>query len=388
MKVNVENLRSALKKLKGFTGNTIIMKFMTKVVKDGEADERYLGLAASNGTVQAEVMCTYTGENEETKKYIVSAGFADVVETVAVFGDTLYIEEDGGHLRLECGDAVVSVDLLNDATSLKMTGLKDAEKLHIKVNSKKFEELMLHGGFATGDASVPVSAFRGTVVFVPYEEKDSIYLRTISCCMAFFAGAITEVETEDAEAFSRHVNAGKKTVVSMAPVLALSRRLISESVDIFMTDKQMILRDGIDMYIFTVINGDIPKQIVSMICDKVKRKFVYSLNSDLVKKALTVAGLAGDTSVRLIFEDDNLVVSDTKQTSRVCVPVTAVEGEKVERVFNLAYLKLITSSMPAELTVYGPAGVDEKQAMGLYFEGKDCRTYVLPLKDEKFTKDA
>ncbi len=372
-KMNVEALKGALKKLKGFVGETVTLVFMEKEAK-GE-DARYLKITASNGTAQATVLAAYVGDNTEERKYIVSSSFMEAVETISAFGEDVELEELDGCLKLTCGDAVVPVGLLKDAVTLTMH--KNSEKLQMKLKADDFCDIVSHGGFATGDATVPVPVFRGTVIFEPFEDKDKIYLRAMSCCGVFLATASAEVEVKQMDVFKKYIEENRRVAVNYASLLALSKRFVGDVVNIVITEKQLIVMDSVDVYLFTIIDGKVPKPIVDAVCGEAVRTFSYSLDKETLKKALTVIALTGDKYARLCFDKEVLVIEDSNHTSRASVPLTAIREEKAEFKFDAGALKNIASALPSELIVYGAEG-----ANGLHFEGKNCKALIAPISEE------
>ncbi len=379
MKVKVEGLRAALKKVKGFSGESLVMEFMTRAA--GEGEERYLKIDASNGTAQSSILATYVGDNEEAKKYIVSSSIVDVVESISAFGDEITVEPLDSCLKLECGGAVVPVGFLKDATILKMTNLKNVEKLQVRLKSEDFANLIAHGGFATGDSTIRMPIFNGTVVLTPCVDGEKLSLRALSCCGVFIAAASAEIETTDSATFNKYAGvvegeSQKSVAINYASLLALTKRIISENVDLIITDKQVIVRDGADAYLFTVIEGQVPQMVVDFVVNEVQTEFEYTLDRDTLKKAIAVVGLTGERAARLSFSGETLTIEDMKHTSRAAVPVTAVKDSKVEVMLDANFVKNIASTMPAELTVYGPAG-----GKGIYFEGIGSKAYLLPIKE-------
>lgn len=377
MKIKIEGLRTALKKVKGFCKESLVMEFMTRAT--GEGEERYLKFDASNGTAQASVLASYVGDNEEAKKFIVSSAIVDVVDSIAAFGEEVTVEPLDSCLKLRCGDAVVTVGFLKDATTLEMTNLKNVEKLQVRLKAEDFAYLVSHGGFASDPtASAPI--FKGTVVLTPCVEKDKLLLRSMSCCRAFLAVASAEVETADSATFNKFAGKTEETqksvAINHASLLALTKRLVSEYVTLVITDKQVIVGDGEDVYLFTVIEGQMSSTIIGFVVKKVKKGYEFTVDRDTFKKAIAVVSSTGECLfVRLTFEGEVLTIEDGKRTSRVAVPITAIKNDcKAEVALAVDCVKSIVSYMSSELTVYNPEG-----GTGVYFEGAGSKAYLLPV---------
>lgn len=371
IKINVETLAGALKKLKGFTEKTVILDFSLGSAGDG--DERFMQVSACNGTAQANVLTYYTGDNAEAKRYIVSSSFIETVDTLAGLGDELLIEEVDGSLKVSCGTAVVPVQLMTDGTTLKMKNIEKLEHLRLTVSAKDFSEVVFRGGFGTGDATMGVPLFAGTVVFSLVEENDKFFLRAFSCCNAFVASATVDVSVKDTATFKKYA-AGGCTAVNYAAISALAKRVTNEAVELIFTDKQMILTDGADVYLFTVVEGAAPSQIVSLVSTEVEREFSYTLDREALRKCLAVVALTKDKIVKFAFEEDKVVLSDSKYTSRVECQATAAKAEKKEIVMSAEFVKNIATAMPESFEVYGP-----KNSTGLFFTGSGCKTFLMPI---------
>ncbi len=379
LKINVNELKAALKKTKGFVKDSIVMEFSVCTTDTGK--EQYLKVVASNGVAQATVAVSYVGDNEETVRYIVAPTFIDVVESISVFGDEVTIEALDNTLKLECGDAVVPVACMKDGTVLKMQSLKKVEKYQASLKAAEFADLVSHGGFAAGDATMPVPVFKETVVFTPCVDGEKLTLRALSCNGAFVASAEAEVETVDGASFNKFAGVvegetQKSIAINYASLLALAKRIESEKVNLVFTAKQVVVSDGRDVYLFAVVEGAVPGSIVDLVVGEVKKCFEYTLDRDTLKKAITVVCLTGERLARLSFNGETLTIEDGKHTSRAAVPMTAVMDSKAEVLMDANFVKSIASTMPAELTVYSPEG-----GKGVYFEGTGSKAYLLPVKE-------
>lgn len=374
VKVNSNELRAAAKKLKGFVGESIILGFTMNPIKGTE--KRYLKLTASNGIAQADIMASYEGDNETALTYFVGTSFAEIVETIGDFGDEFIIEPTETFLKVSCGTAAVPVPLLPDAMSMKMASLKDKEYLQVSVEKGKFSELIAHGGYAFGtDSRQPV--FNGTVILIPCVDGEKRYLRAVSCSGTIVAGAVTDVEVKDDDKFLKFVESGKTQNVKVASLAVLAKRFASEKIELFFTDKQLIIRDGFDVYLLSVVEGDVPQPITALVTQKAEKKFSYNADASAFKKALTVATVTGAEKVTLAFEKESLAVIDAANGNRASITVTAeIEMEKKEEIlFASALLKKVLDAMPNEVVIYVPTAGN-----ALYIEGKDCTAFVLKIK--------
>lgn len=382
--LNVNELKVALKKMRGFTDKdakkaAIIMEFMVRKTEDGE--KRYLKLDSSNGVANASVLVAYTGDNEKKQKYIVSAEIVDMVETISVFGEEVTIEAMEGSLKLECGDAVVPVGFKTEAKVIEFKSLSDTPQCSVILKSEDFANLISHGGFAAGDSTMSVPVFRETVILSPCVSGEKFSLRALSSNGAFIASADVEAETKDTASFSKFAGAVEGetqmcVAINYASVLALARRLEQEKILVVLTEKHVVIKDGNDVYLFTVIDGKVPASIIHFVVDEMKKGFEYTLDRETLKRAITVVGLTGDRMARLSFDSEVLTIEDSKHTSRAAVPLVAIKECKTERLMDAGFLKSIASTMPAELTVYGPEG-----SKGVYFEGVGSKAYLLPVKE-------
>lgn len=368
--MKIKNFENEVKKLKGFVGGngTVSMEFTGK---DAEPSGKYAKLMASNGTAQATVLCVYEGD--ETGTYIVGSKLLEAVETLSGFGDEFEIalDKSANALRISCGNAAVLQEVRKDTMSLKMESVKEA--LHLTVKAKDLAELVARGGFATGDASTSVQVFNGTIVLLPYVEGENAYLRAVSACNAYLAGALVEVGVKDMAMFSNMAAEGKTAVVNVAALSALTKRLVSDEVDLFIGSKQVLVRDGLDVYLFNTVEGAVPPQIIGYVTNKVQEDFSCTLDGSTLKKVLQVAALSGEREVSLCFAENLLTISANK--SKAALPTVGGPEEEKTFLFDVNVLKEMVSSMPSELRVYSPKG-----AVGLFLEGTNCRTYMLPIK--------
>lgn len=381
IKVNVAAFKTALKKTRGFSDKTIVLNFEDAVIPGSEAHP--LMLEASNGTAQSTIGTVYYGDVLK-EKIIVSASIIDAIETISAFGEELFIEVMDGCLKLICGDAETPIAILNEAVNMEIDmGSEDSLKVNLKASD--FTSLVANGGMATGDSAV-AALFSGTVIFTPVIENEKYYLKSLSCCGFFMASAMAEVDVKDTDVFSKFAGVGenkqRNTAVNYASLLALAKRFVSEDVELYFTSKQMIVKDGRrDIYIFTIIEGNIPTRVVNAL-KPVEKEFEFSLDGAALKNALAVISLTNSKALndsdklkaRLSFSGDLLTVEDAKHTSRAAVPVVAVKDGLVERAFNAECLKSIANMSSSGLKVYGA-----KYDCGVYFEGVSCKAYLLPV---------
>lgn len=387
--MKIKNFFEEVRKLKGFVGGngnvsykgfagsiaTVSMEFTGKEADPSETGGRtgkYLTLRASNGTAQATILCLYEGD--ETGTYIVGSKLLETAEILSGFGDEIEIthDENANALRISCGDATVLQEICKDTMSLKRESVKEA--LHLTVKAKDLAELVTRGGFATGDASTSVQLFKGTIVLFPCEEGENAYFRAVSVCDAFLATALAEVGVKDMTTFTKATTEGKTAVVNVTALSALAKRLVSDEVDLFIGNKQVLVRDGLDTYLFNTVDGAVPPQIIEYVTNKVQEEFSCTLEGSTLKKVLQVAALSGEKKVYLSFAENLLSISANK--SKAALPTVGGPEEEKTFPYDVNVLKEVVSSMPSELRVYSPKG-----AAGLFLEGTNCKAYVLPMKE-------
>lgn len=378
--VKVADVKKAFAKVKGFIADSVVMQLLPKAVGDNGAYR--MMFEVSNGTAQASVSTVYYGEGTKLK-LIVSSSIIDLVDSISVFGEEITIEVLDSCLKLTCGDAVVPVNYLKEASTMDMTAVADA--LQFSLKSKDFANLVMYGGFASGDATMSVPLFSGTIIFTPLLVGEKCIVRSLSCCGPFVATSFAEVDVTNTDIFYKNAGVGgnkvRNVAVNYASLLALSKRLVSEDVIIYFASKQVIIRDNKDVYIFTIIEGDILSNVLSIAQDEVVKDFEYSIDRESFKKALAVIGTANSLAktshaARLTFDGEVLTIADKSHSSRVAVPCTVIKDNKTERMFDADFLKAVANSMPSELKVYGPKG-----GRGIYFEGAACKAYLLPVKE-------
>lgn len=370
--MKIKNFADGVKKLKGFVESkgTISMEFTEN---EAGASGKYVKLMASNGVAQATVLCVYEGD--ETGTYIVGSKLLETAETLSNFGDEFEItlDKSANALKISCGDGEVLQEVCKDTMSLKMESIKDA--IHLTVKAKDFAEVVSYGGFAAGDASTFLEVYKGTIILLPCVENDTPCLRVVSACNAFLAGALTEVAVRDTATFTNAVKGERRTVVSAAALSALAKRLVSDEIDLFIGNKQVRVRDGLDVYLFSIVNGNVQEKVVGHVINKVREEYSCNLDGSALKKVLQVAALSGEKRVELCFSENLLTVSASK--SRAALPTVGGPEEEKTLPYDVNVLKEVVSLMPSELRVYAPKG-----AAGLFLEGINCKTYTLPMREE------
>lgn len=370
MKVIVEEFKAALKKLNGFKDSTIVLDFTTR---DAGSGKRYLKLTACNGVAQAVIMTVYVGGEEEAKTYIVGSQFTEICDSIGAFGDEYIFEESGNVLKLSCGSAVVPVELVKDALTIKMVAFNKVDHWQVSVASKGFSELVTRGGFSAADGNNPI--FNNTIVFYPTAVKDTRMLNVLSCSGAMISGANVDISVKNDDVFLKKTEEVATVTVKLSGVAALAKRFCNESIEFIATDKQLVIVDGVDIYFFQTVEGKVPKNLIDLVSMPQKKKFCYNVDLAVLKKALAVATVTGDPLVCFSFEKEELRVSDTKRGNAVTIPITAVaETDKEEIINSAVFIKKIVDSMPSEVSVSCP------ETPGMFFEGERCRTFLLPVK--------
>ena len=397
IKVNVTAIKTALKKTRGFADKTVILSFENAAIPGSEAHP--LMLEASNGTAQSTIGTVYYGEARK-EKYIVSTSIIDVIETISAFGEELLIEVMEGCLKLTCGDAQIPVAIQKDAVNIEIEP-ESGEGLKVSLKAVDFANLVANGGMATGD-STAAPLYSGTVIFTPAVDAEKYYLRALGCCGYFVSSAFAEVEVKNTEGdkvkntdiFNCFAGVGenkqRNIAVNYASLLALTKRLVGEEVELFLSKKQLIVKDGKrDIYIFTIIEGDVAKRILDSLMP-VEKDFEYVFDGTAMKNALAVVGLANSASAndkdkikaRLTFGGETMMVEDASHTSRAAIPAVVIKDNTAERALNAECLKSIASMASRGLKVYGPKG-----GTCVYFEGVNCKALLLPVV-EKETKES
>lgn len=375
MKISSNDLVIAVKKLKGFVEKSIILDFTMTPVK-GAADKRYLKISASNGISQADIMAKYTGDNEEEKTFFVSDKFIDIVESISNFGTDIELSEDGDLLKVICGTAAVPVGRLTDAMSMKMVSLKETEFLQVMINKTAFADLINHSAYCTGTRP-DQPLFNGTVILTPENDGEKRILRSIACVGAAIAGSVTEVAVKADDVFQKYVTEKRHIVAKVASLAQLVHRLESDNIDLFFTDKQVIVRDGFDIYLMATVEGVVPEKITSVVTSRVEKRTHYHIDGSALRKALGVIALTKAPKVEVTFEGETVSLCDAQHGNRVAIQATAtIASEKEVVVFATEFLKLLVDAMPNEMELYMPAG-----STGMFAEAKGCIAFLLPIKN-------
>lgn len=364
IKFNVEELQKAVKKLKGFMSDSCVISCTENTAGDG----KYLAkLSASNGTAQATCICAYEADKPTRDAYMLGSSFASVLDTLAPFGDEVQLETVGETLMVAVGTATVPVPLLKDAMSIKIVSLKGRE--HFKVNVKKdvFASAVMHGSIAGGDDGTT-----DVVKIWPMNINDKKQLRFMSFCSFVVSEALCDTDVKDTTVFDAWAGDNKGVVVRIGALSSLVKRLRNDEVMVCITEGQLVIQDGNDLYCFVGIEKDFPSALAKAL-EVPETKYRFSVDAEKLSSALSVIALQKEKKIALKLNQSFLTVTTTNGNTKADLQVEG-DGSLDGIILNEEYMRKIASTFAGEMSVTGTNG-----KAGIYFHNGDGKVLLLPI---------
>lgn len=298
--LKVNELKNSVAKLTGFVKDTVVFDLTGRKTKE-DPDKYYAKIRACNGTAQALSVCTYSGDTENVKM-IFTNQILNVIDSLSVFGDELVIEPGDGAASVSCGTANANVPYAPDAASIESPDMKKEPTLVLQFKKEDFQNAVQQGAFVQEESNMP--AMSKTVNIKPCMKDGKRTVKFISASNQLYAECECPVAIQDAaaELFEQWT---EKSIIIKAPALsAVSRSVASDTILVCLTDKQLVINAGKEVYNFVAVEGNFIN--LQTIVDKRKSKdYELKIDKNKFKSAFKVIGLYAESG------DSNMIASVT-----------------------------------------------------------------------------
>lgn len=374
IKINSNELKAAVKKMKGFSNETFILTCSANRTADGE---KFLAqFQASNGTAQAMVLVPYEADAASEETFMMGSEFAGVVDTLSAFGEVFELEKVGESLKVTCGTATLPLPIQKDAVSFGLDSFNDGA-VRMVMKKKELLALITQGGFACSDSAERAFLYQ-TVHLLPEVDGEERKLRATSSNGYMIASAVAPCEVKSDDVFSSWAQEKSGVIVKVTALSALVRRIIEDEVFVYISKKQLMVRDGDDVYCFVCVNEFFPKQFTDMIVARGSIQYNFSVKKADLKAAVNVSGLLNkDGKVKLTrTEDEEFIVSNASGDSFAKVE-TDGEGMVETRLTILLLMKTLDALLTEEIRLSGSNDV-----AGVYFSSTSgtADVFLLPIQ--------
>ena len=355
-------LKAAVKKMKGFSGETYVLTCFKGEDKDGKFRAE---LDASNGVAQAMVALSYEASEAIELRLVVGTEFAGVIDTLSAFGDVIELEVRNDTVSVSCGTASLSIPMQKEEVCMTIDDFKK-DTVRMTIEREALLSLITQGGFAFSDSPERPSLYQ-TVYLLPEANGEERTLRASSSNGFIIATATAQCDVKTDDVFTEWATAGKGALVKVNSLLSLVRRLIEDRVIMYISNNQLLIRDGNDVYCFVCINDRMPMKFIEVVTQRGELEYNFSVAKSELKAAVNVSGLFNkDGKIKLKRkEDGGLTISN--ESGDGAATVETVGDGAVERSLNLLYLvKTMDSLLGDEIRMSGSKG-----GAGMYFSSTD-----------------
>lgn len=321
MKFKTSELKAAMGKLAGFIGDTIIIK-CTGQCLEGAEGTLLAQVQACNKTAQGMSVCCYSGD-KEPKNMLFTNQIQAVVESLSVFGEEVVIEPMEDAAKVSCGTASVNVPFASDAAEIKAVNANDTLVLLFKKDD--FQSAVNEGAYVQEEGTIPTLS--KTCYILPCVKEDG--KRTVKICSTsgYLYGECecgVAIQESDAGLFEQWAQKG--LIVKSASLLSVARSLNSDTLYVYLSDKQLMIVTGTEVYSFITVEGSFVnlKDVLKL---RMLKDYELKIDKNRIKSAFKVIGLyteSGDGQMSAnisITEQENgkvkVCVSDVKEKNHV-----------------------------------------------------------------------
>ena len=372
IKFNSSELKAAVKKMKGFSGETYVLTCFKDEVKDGKFRAE---LDASNGVAQAMVALTYEASEVIDLRLVVGTEFAGVVDTLSAFGDVIDFELCRDTVTISCGTANLSIPMLKDALSLTLDDFKK-NALRITLGREDLLSLITQGGFAFADSKERLNLYQ-TVYLLPKVDGEERALSAYSSDGYMMATATVPCDVNRDDVFTEWAAADKGALVKVNSLLSLVRRLIEERVVMYISNNQISIRDGDDAYCFVCVNDRMPAKFIEVVTQHRELEYNFSVAKSELKAALNVSGLFNkEGRIKLKRNENGGLTLSNGSGDGVATVETEGEGEVEMDLALFRMVKTMDALHGDEVRMSG-----SKKMVGMFFSSLagTADTFIMPL---------
>lgn len=300
--LKVNELKNSVQKLTGFVKDTVVFDLTGRKTKE-EPDKYYAKIRACNGTAQALSVCTYSGDTENVKM-IFTNQILNVIDSLSVFGDELVIEPGDGAASVSCGTANANVPYAPDAASIESPDMKKEPTLVLQFKKEDFQNAVQQGAFVQEEGNNP--AMSKTVNIKPCMKDGKRTVKFSSATSQLYAECECPVAIQDAAAELFEQWTAKSIIVKSPALSAISRSVTSDTILVCITDKQLVINAGKEVYNFVAVEGNFIN-LQKIIDERNSKDFEMKIDKNKFKSAFKVIGLYAESN------DSNMVAAVTME---------------------------------------------------------------------------
>ena len=348
------DLVSAVKKASVSEKNTYELKVAPQV--EPNSGKYMASLCTCNGSVQTIAFLLVTSENvTEEVNMIFPSTFSKTVTTLAAYTDADFkIEVNESICSISCGEASIKLDMLPSAVRIEPLDPNTNKFAQVTVETGKLKRAIEIGSSAMSSEEGKMAAVRNAVELAPVTigGVDQFRVISVDTLGVLAAGAMAEIK--QAGGLDDMLN--KKTYVLNSVFCRIVNSIHSETVDLFLFDKQVMMRDGNDFYVITPNAASFPEEISAGLYADMPKEYSMSVEQKSLTSALDIV-LIGASSIEdnkacLSISNGIVEVRALKRNNRAGVTATDVAGETAIGV-NGALLKRAIAHLGTDITISG-----------------------------------
>lgn len=330
--------------------------FVLKVTAQKDAEGNNLAsLCACDGSTQANITFLCKCDSDEAFQVIIGKEFANTVKAVAQYApeQDIVIDVKEGSAQISCGEAKVPLGILADAVEIQPENPQTEKVVLIAAKSEDLKKAVSVGGMAYStsvDGRMEVVKNAISLSFVTDGETNQMQIVTTNGL--FCAGAHCPVSVMQGEGLAEKSYSLKATVFTK-----IASELTADAVQMFLFEKQVIVRENNDFYIIVPNANKFPSVIGTQLFSGIESGFTARVNRKKLAAAIEVAMLNASTQEEArktvySLEGDTLKVHSFNGKSETKMGVANASGA-VSIGLNGDYVKSAIAKLGEEVTISG-----------------------------------
>lgn len=354
--ISNNDLVSAVKKASVSEKNTYELTIAPNV--EPNSGKYMASLCTCNGSVQTIAFLLVASEGvTDDVDLIFPASFSKTVTTLAAYTDADFkFEVNETICNISCGEASLNLELLPSAVRIEAMDPSKNKFAQVTVETSKLKRAVEIGSSAMSAEEGKMAAVRNAIELAPVKVGGIEKLRVISVDTlgVLATGAMAEIK----QAGGLDDMLDKKAFVLNSVFCRIVSSARSETVDLLLFDKQVMLRDGNDFYIITPNAAPFSKEIAAGLYADMPKEYSLCVEQKSLTSALDIV-LIGATSLDdnkacLCVSNGTVEVRAMKRNNRAGVAATDVTGE-IAIGINGAVLKRAIAHLGTSVTISGMA---------------------------------
>lgn len=354
--ISNSELVSAVKKASVSEKNTYELKVAPRV--EPNSGKYMASLCTCNGSVQTIAFLLVASEDiTEEVDLIFPSSFAKTVTTLAAYTDGDFkIEVEENICNISCGEASLNLDMLPSAVRIEAMDPGKNKFAQITIDTGKLKRAIEIGSSAMSAEEGKMAAVRNAIELAPVNVDGVEKLRVISVDTlgVLAAGAMAEIK----QAGGLDDLLDKKAYVLNSVFCRIVNSIHSETVELFLFDKQVMMHDGNDFYIITPNAAAFPKEVSAGLYADMPKEYSMSVEQKSLTSALDIvligASSLEDNKACLSISNGGVTVRAMKRDNRAGVAATDVVGE-TDIGINGAVLKRAIAHLGTSISISGQA---------------------------------